>query len=222
MNIFEDFLFSFIGVFFSALASSIAFPMALRSFPSSTVIVWNPNASISPALREAFLATTDVTDPTEITHDISSFGELLELEVYRMITSETHIRRCTKCLKYFVPADRDQIICEASTCAEAGQNARTVAGGIQNVEQDKEPAKPNATAGKRASAKGQRRTKTPLGKSPSYGAYRTRYKTLSARVKAGTMNAEDLEKWRKLAVAKLQLVIDGKLDAGEYEEWLRL
>ena len=184
-------------------------------------LYWNPNASISPAVREALLATTDVVDPTEITYDIVSLDNLLEFEVYRMITADTHIRRCAKCHKYFVPREKEQVFC--GVCSGAGQiNAST---------DDQPQAMSSATATaasaaptpapKKSSSRTQKRTKTPLSKSPSYGSYRTRYKTLSARVKAGTFTADDLEKWRQIAVAKLQLVIDGKLDAAEYDDWLK-
>ena len=183
-------------------------------------LYWNPSASISPALREALLATTDVVDPTEITYDILSLSDLLDFEVYRMITAETHIRRCAKCHKYFVPGKREQTICTG--CSGTGQDTKAT--------EDQPKAVPTATASaasafspapKKPSSRVQKRTKTPLSKSPSYGSYRTRYKTLSARVKAGTFTAEDLEKWRQIAVAKLQLVIDGKLDAAEYDDWLK-
>ena len=184
-------------------------------------LYWNPNASISPAVREALLATTDVVDPTEITYDIVSLDNLLEFEVYRMITADTHIRRCAKCHKYFVPREKEQVFC--GVCSGAGQiNASTddQPQAMSSVTATAASAAPTP-APKKSSSRTQKRTKTPLSKSPSYGSYRTQYKTLSARVKAGTFTADDLEKWRQIAVAKLQLVIDGKLDAAEYDDWLK-
>lgn len=190
---------------------------ALEKLQSSLdELYWNPNASISPAIREALLATTDVVDPTEITYDIVSLANLLEFEVYRMITADTHIRRCAKCHKYFVPREKDQVLCVA--CSGAGQKTKSADDQPQTVSAS---AATTAPAPKKPSSRGQKRTKTPLSKSPSYSSYRTRYKTLSARVKAGTYTADDLEKWRQLAVARLQLVIDGKLDAAEYDDWLK-
>lgn len=186
-------------------------------------LYWNPNVSISPAIREALLATTDVVDPTEITYDIVSFDNLLEFEVYRMITADTHIRRCTKCHKYFVPREKEQVLCAA--CSGAGQDTESADDKLTAVSSPATSAtsavSASSPAPKKPSSKKQKRTKTPLSKSPSYASYRTRYKTLSARVKAGTYSAGDLEKWRQMAVAKLQLVIDGKLDAVEYDDWLK-
>ncbi len=179
-------------------------------------LYWNPGASIPPALREAFLSTDDVIDPTEITYDIATFGSLLDFEVYRMITAETHIRRCEKCHTYFVPCEREQTIC--SNCSGADQAEQAIPADDQLQAMAASAVSP---APKKTSSKGQKHTKTPLSKSPSYASYRTRYKTLDARVRAGTLTADDLRKWRQTAVAKLQLVIDGKLDAGEYDDWLK-
>lgn len=198
---------------------------ALEKLQSSLdELYWNPNAAISPAIREALLATTDVVDPTEITYDIVSLDNLLEFEVYRMITADTHIRRCAKCHKYFVPREKEQVLCAA--CSGAGQNMESndnqswaVSDSTATVFSDADTA--SAAPAPKKSSKGHKRTKTPLSKSPSYASYRTRYKTLSARVKAGTYTADDLERWRQIAVAKLQLVIDGKLDATEYDDWLK-
>ena len=181
-------------------------------------LYWNPGASISPAIREALLATTDVVDPTEINYEIFSFDNLLDLEVYRMITANTHIRRCAKCRKYFVPREKEQTICTA--CSVAGLDTESV-DDQPTPTVTAAPAAAPASAPKKPSSRGQKGTKTPLSKSPSYASYRTRYKTLSARVKAGTLTSDDLEKWRQIAVAKLQLVIDGKLDAAEYNDWLK-
>lgn len=184
-------------------------------------LYWNPGASFSPAIREALLATTDVVDPTEITYDIVSLDNLLEFEVYRMITSDTHIRRCETCHKYFVPREKEQILC--AVCSGAGHDTESTDDqpqAMSTAAASTASAAAPTPAPKKSSSRTQKRTKTPLSKSPSYAAYRTRYKTLSARVKAGTYTADDLEKWRQIAVAKLQLVIDGKLDAAEYDDWL--
>ena len=183
-------------------------------------LYWNSSASISPALREALLATTDVVDQTEITYDIVSLDNLLEFEVYRMITADTHIRRCAKCRKYFVPSEKEQIRCNA--CSGTGQGTESTDDQSQaRSTTAASAASAAAPAPKKPSSKGQKRTKTPLGQSPLYKPYRTRYKTLSARVKAGKWTPEDLEKWHQIAVAKLQLVIDGKLNEDEYRIWLK-
>lgn len=160
-------------------------------------LYWNPDGSLSPALREAVLATTDVIDPTVITYDVISFSNLLDLEVYRMITEETHIRRCKKCHKYFVPAKAGQNFCDA--CPGNEGNKRT--------------ASPDAKAASRSA-------RIPLSQSPSYGPYRKKYKTRKARIRSGTMTVEEFDKWNQAALAKLRLVINGKLNADDYEEWL--
>lgn len=185
-------------------------------------LYWNSSASISPALREALLATTDVVDQTEITYDIVSLDNLLEFEVYRMITADTHIRRCAKCHKYFVPREKEQVLCDA--CSGVGQDAESTDNLPQAVSTATDSASLTASpapAPKKSSPGTRKRTKTPLSKSPSYVSYRRRYKALDARVRVGKWTADDLEKWRQIAVAKLQLVIDGKLDAAEYDAWLK-
>lgn len=196
---------------------------ALEKLQSSLdELYWNPNASISPAVREALLATTDVVDPTEITYDIVSLDNLLEFEVYRMITADTHIRRCAKCHKYFVPREKEQVLCDA--CSGVGQDAESTDNLPQAVSTATDSASLTASpapAPKKSSPGTRKRTKTPLSKSPSYVSYRRRYKALDARVRVGKWTADDLEKWRQIAVAKLQLVIDGKLDAAEYDAWLK-
>ena len=196
-------------------------------------LYWNPGASISPALREVILATTDVADPTSITYDVASFPELLDLEVYRMIADETHIRRCRNCRRYFVPDKDGQAFCTSEPCMEAEKKAgeaTSVSKGSRRKTRASSAESQVDSAGAvllneeapdtEVPLKAATPSKTKLSNSPGYHPYRKKYKTKKARVAAGTMTADEFDAWNRQAHARLELVADGKMDVAEYINWL--
>ena len=205
-------------------------------------LYWNPDAPLAPALREVILATDDVLDPTRVTYEVDSFSGLLNLEVYRMIAEEARIRRCKRCHRYFVSGNDGQEFCGRPECAEdrgghdngtgrEGSTGRT--GSKLRAKTSKQADKANTTHGGADTApepeKGESAAQVPVSEkkrtkkseSPSYNLYRSKYKALGARVKAGTMTAEEYHEWKQIALGKLDDVLTGKLDAADYDEWLK-
>ncbi len=182
-------------------------------------LYWKPDEPMPPAFREVMLATADVTDSTSITYNISSLSNLMDLEVYRMITEETRIRRCKNCHKYFVPTADGQEYCSDPACAALANNIEAVLSKPHAVTPAK-PEIPSTIESTQQAKKVKRAGKVLLSNCPSYNPYRTVYRKLKARIKAGTMTREEFGRWNDQALARLHLVADGKMAAEEYEQWL--
>lgn len=159
----------------------------------------NPDASVPGAVKEAIRLTSDVDDYDVITYDIENFSDLLELEVYRMITEGLHIRRCVNCHQYFIPISPDQKGCK-----------RIIVGSTMTCEEIV-----------KSKQKEKSKAKAPTHSKSPQEMYRTTYKTLSAKVKKGSMTQEAFNQWKREGLAKKALVDIGQLDIEEFGQWLK-
>lgn len=158
---------------------------------------WDAESRLPQVLRTIVNAARDAGDCTELTYHIRDFRNLLELEVYQMVTTDTRIRRCKCCKRYFLPSRKSQEYCtriapgSTKTCAEVG---------------------PTRTYDSRM-----------IGdKSTSQALYRNAYKTRHARVTRGSMTQADFDEWNREALDKREQVKEGTLDLFVYQEWLKL
>ena len=130
-----------------------------------------------------------------IVHIVDGLSNLLDFEVYGMINSRTGIRRCVNCGRYFVPEGRNNRFCDRSI---PGTDKTCYDKGlIPDVEE----------AGD---------LKAFLSR--EYDKASNKH---DAKVRRGTETKEFLAEWRKEARQRKKLAAEGKMDAGEYIEWLK-
>lgn len=182
-------------------------------------LYWKPDSPMSPALREMMLATDDVKDQSTITYEINSFSNLLDLEVYRMITEETHLHRCKTCHKYFIPAKSDQIECNECVASQSGDSGADKAAVVNSTSSAEAVSSAIPVSSPAASSK-RTRQKKQQSQNPCYDSYRKRYKTLFARIASGKLTKENFEAWKAEALDKLDQVGAGTMAADDYEAWL--
>ena len=127
------------------------------------------------------------------TYEISSLYQLLYLEVWSMVQDKVKIRKCKRCSKYFVVANRKIAYCDRED--ESGLRCTDV--------------------GPRQAFQEKMKNDEPLK------IYNRAYKTHYARTKKGTMTKTDFVQWADEAKLKLEKVRVGELDIASFQEWLR-
>ena len=125
-------------------------------------------------------------------YEIDDLRQLLYLEVLTMIQSETMVRRCKNCGKYFVIRNRNTAYCDRATvsgqlCSEIGSKIS-----FQKKMNSEEELK----------------------------VYNRAYKTHFARYKSGKMTKADLDEWCIEAKEKLSKVRTGEMDISTFQAWL--
>jgi len=126
-------------------------------------------------------------------YEIDNLHQLLYLEILSMIESNTKVRKCKHCDKYFVVTDRKRQYCD-----------RIVKG-----------KKTCRSIGRSHSYRKKMEAEYPLK------IYNRAYKTHFARVKNETMSTKEFSEWTENAKEKLEKVRAGELDISEFEEWLK-
>lgn len=126
-------------------------------------------------------------------YEIFSITDLLYLEIESLIRTDTMVRRCKNCGKYFVINDRKVTYCDRPD--QSGKICSTV-GSIQTF-------------------------RNKMDNDSALKIYNRAYKTHHARYKKGKMEKDELSVWREEAKQKLEEVRNGKLDISIFEEWLK-
>ena len=126
-------------------------------------------------------------------YEINSIYQLLYLEIVSMINSDTMIRKCKNCGKYFVITNRKIAYCDridesGSYCSAVGSKRSFQ----KKMEQEEE-----------------------------LKIYNRAYKTHHARVRNKIMSTADFDDWVLNAKKKLEQVRSGELDISTYQKWLK-
>lgn len=129
-------------------------------------------------------------------YEINSLKELLYLEVMSMIQSETMIRKCKNCGRYFVVNHHNTQYCNRKN----------------------ESGKPCSIVGPRKSFNNK------MEDNDVWDMYKKAYNTHYHRRKGKgnkKMTAEEFSKWGKIAKEKYDQVVAGKLSKDEFQAWLK-
>ena len=128
-------------------------------------------------------------------YKVEELAEVLLLELYHMILSNTAVKKCRHCGIYFVVTNLNVEYCD-----------RKVSGA----------EKPCSEIGPKEAFKKKLEDDYPLK------IYNRAYKTHYARVKNGKMTQAQFNTWYLEAKDQLSSVRAGKLDVREYEKWLKI
>jgi hypothetical protein len=154
---------------------------------------------IPASMRDNFLLA--IAQAKEITssdiyeeYEISNLQQLLNLEIFSMIKSNTMIRKCKNCGKYFVVRNRKTVYCnrifkDNKSCSIIGSSEAFQ----KKLKSEKE-----------------------------LEIYNRAYKTHYARCKKGKMSRQEFESWCDHAKTKLSDVRTGNLDIDSFEKWLKI
>jgi hypothetical protein len=134
---------------------------------------------------------SDITFFKEYT--VSNLEQLLYLEIFYMVNSDTTIRKCRNCQKYFVPSTKRSIYCNRvfkgnKTCAEIGS---------RNTFNNK------------------------ASEEPALKLYIRAYKTHYARIYSGKITQDEFNSWSLEAKNRLEDVRANKLSIEDYKSWLK-
>ena len=126
-------------------------------------------------------------------HEINNLYQLLFLETIAMIESNTMIRKCKNCGKYFIVNNRKIVYCDrinesGTYCSAVGSNLSFQ----QKLEEDE-----------------------------ALKIYTRAYKTHFARVRKKKMTPEDFSDWCSNAKKNLNKVRQGELAISAFQEWLK-
>lgn len=182
-----------------------AFPQDVRTLKGKVTVEHN----VFPGLSyEEFLRQAEITSPHELaewvkgrkfnheevyaSHDVVA---LCWIEFGELVKSNTTMKRCLHCGKYFIPLKRsDERYCDrpvnggSKTCKDVGPISRY----MERV-------------------KGE----------PALEAYKKVYKTLHARIRKRKLTKEQFFNWKLEAEERLEEVRSGALPLEEYERWLK-
>ena len=128
-------------------------------------------------------------------YEIDNLHQLLYLEILFMIKTNTNIRRCKHCGKYFVMPNRKTLYC--SRIAEGEKESCFAVGSKRSFQKKMEAEYP-------------------------LKIYNRAYKTHHARVRYCKIDKNDFILWRDKAKEKLKEVRNGNLDIFEFEKWLKI
>ena len=131
--------------------------------------------------------------PLYETYCISNLRQLLYLEVWSMVQSQTKIRKCRNCGKYFVAATRRIVYCDRMDQSGMSCSAIGYQQSFQKKLEDDEPLQ----------------------------IYNRAYKTHHARMKKGIMSKVAFQQWCDKAKQKLAEARAGELDIANFQEWLK-
>ena len=126
-------------------------------------------------------------------YEINTLHELLYLEIFSMIQSDTMIRKCKNCGKYFTVSNRKIMYCDRID--KSGKSCSNI--GSQNTFQKK------------------------LEQDEALNMYNRAYKTHHARLRLGKVTSEEHEMWLKEAKIKLEKTRNGELDISLFQQWLK-
>lgn len=126
-------------------------------------------------------------------YEINNLQELLYLEIIDMVQSETLIKKCENCNKYFVRNDKKKKYCDRID--ESGMICSKVAK--------------------------KKRQEQKYKNDPALKLYHTAYKTHHARRKKGNLTQQEFLLWQEKAQTKLEQVRNGDLDISFFEKWLK-
>lgn len=127
-------------------------------------------------------------------YEVTDLYQLLYLEILKMIKSNTTIRKCSHCERYFIVENLNVRYC--SRIAD-GEN------------------KPCNIIGSKSTFDKKMKTDEALK------LYHKAYKTHYARINGDTFTRDKFDRWKKEAKAKLGIVREGKLCISEFEKWLK-
>jgi len=153
---------------------------------------------IPPELAACFHTAVEyakqITSPNAYeTYKINSLRQLLDLEILSMIQTETMIRKCNSCGKYFVVSSRRTAYCN-----------RVNASGVS------------------CSAVGSKQSfQRKLENDEALRIYNRAYKTHHARIRSGKMKENHFSLWRMEAKEMLERVRAGELELGDFKKWVK-
>lgn len=151
-------------------------------------------ASMSKDFHSAVEYTKTVTIPKPYEeYKIDCLYQLLYLEILSMIQDKVMIRKCRRCGKYFVVANRKIAYC--NRIDESGVCCSTV-GSRQSFQKKMEADE-------------------------ALQIYNRAYKTHHARVRKGKMSKSSFEMWCNEAKQKLSEARAGELDIVSFQKWLK-
>lgn len=127
-------------------------------------------------------------------YEVTDLYQLLFLEILKMIKSNTIIRKCTHCGRYFIVDNLNMRYCSRIADGES---------------------KPCNIIGSKSAFDKKMKTDNALK------LYNKAYKTHYARINGDTFTRDEFDRWKKEAKAKLDKVRDGKLCISEFEGWLK-
>ena len=130
----------------------------------------------------------------EIVYIMDDFPDLLDFEVYGMINAGSKIRRCKNCGRFFVPVREKDEFCNRPI---SGTDETCYDRGLRHVFKDK----------------------TELKKFLD-DEYNKASKRHDSAVSRGTETREFMLAWRKEALRRKKLVLEGAIDPYEYKAWL--
>ena len=130
----------------------------------------------------------------EIVYIMDDFPDLLDFEVYGMINAGSKIRRCKNCGRFFVPVREKDEFCN----------------------------RPIPGTGKTCYDKGLRHVFESLTELKKFldDEYNKASKRHDSAVSRGTETREFMLAWRKDALRRKKLVLEGAIDPYEYKAWL--
>lgn len=156
---------------------------------TDTDIPENMRDSINSAIQYA--KTIDTSKVYE-EYEINCLQELLSLEIMAMLQSETLIKKCENCNRYFVRNDKKKKYCDR--ISESGATCYIIAK--------------------------KKRFQQKIENDPAFKLYNTAYKTHFAQYKRGNMTKTEFNSWQYEAQTKLNQVRLGELNIATFQKYL--
>jgi hypothetical protein len=149
---------------------------------------------------------------------ITSSQAAFDFDLASIAKSQTTVKKCDNCGKYFIPSSRsDEIYCDniykkGKTCKELG---------YENKLEKDEALKVYRTAYKTQNARMQRNKNVHDYKGRFFDPWNEAAKDKIEWVHAGKMTIEDYKLWQVEAREKIEQARSGSLSLADYAEWLK-
>lgn len=170
----------------------IGFSEELRIQANIRSLLFQTLNNISQPLKN--LTNSDITNAKLASfYEIDNLQELLQLEITNMSLSNTVVKRCENCGKYFIPTHKSQKYCKRTDeigliCAKAAK---------KKLRKDR------------------------LIRNPALKIYETAYKRNYARKGNGIISQQQFNSWQYKAKEKRIQVEKGTLDISIFQEWTK-
>jgi len=126
--------------------------------------------------------------------EIDTFSDLIRFDIYNIVKSGLHFKRCRYCGEYFIPRGRTDIeYCNRIKTGEKKRCSEIGAFRVRNVK---------------------------LKQDPIHKAYIQAYHRMDSRKRQGSLSLEKFKEWNWQALDRRDKCLAGEINMEEYQEWL--
>jgi len=126
--------------------------------------------------------------------NIDTFSDLIRFDIYNIVKSGLHFKRCRYCGEYFIPRGRTDIeYCNRIKKGEKKRCSEIGAFRVRNVK---------------------------LKEDPIHKAYIQAYHRMDSRKRQGSLSQEKFQDWNWQALDRRDKCLAGEINMEEYQEWL--